>query len=126
MTKPKIVKSQDKSLGVIILDLSTLMDKAIFSNFNEMRKEAYEYIKEYREYFVKIVLKKHGVVYTNKMSKRQIRELFDEKIVGIIKDEKNNYDKIYKEGNLIGYWNRNIELTFRKGRLLCRIEYRIF
>lgn len=126
MTKPKIVKSQDKSLGVIILDLSTLMDKAMFSNFNEMRKEAYEHIKEYREYFVKIVLKKHGVVYTNKMSKRQIRELFDEKIVGIIKDEKNNYDKIYKEGNLIGYWNRNIELTFRKGRLLCRIEYRIF
>lgn len=102
------------------------MDKAMFSNFNEMRKEAYEHIKEYREYFVKIVLKKHGVIYTDKMSKRQIRELFDEKIVGIIKDEKNNYDKIYKEGNLIGYWNRNIELTFRKGRLLCRIEYRIF
>jgi hypothetical protein len=60
------------------------------------------------------------------MSKRQIRELFEEKIVGIVKDERRNYDMIYKEGNLIGYWNRNIELFFRKGKLLCRIKYRIF
>jgi hypothetical protein len=92
-----------------------------------MRKEAYEFIKVYREQFVKIVLAKHDVRYDSTMSKRQIQELFEQNIVGIIKDEEKNYDKIYKEGNLIGYWNRNIELFFsKKGRLMCRIQFKVY
>jgi hypothetical protein len=97
-----------------------------FNNFNDIRKEANMYIKEYREQFVKVVLNKHGINYNDKMSKREIREVFEEKIIGIVKDDDRNYDMIYKEGNLIGYWNREIDLFFRKGRLLCKIQYRIF
>jgi hypothetical protein len=103
------------------------MKEQTFSTFNELRKEAYEHLKEYREQFVKIVLNKHGIKYDDKMSKREIRELFEANIVGIVKHEDRNLDMIYKEGNLIGYWNRNIELRFnKKGRLICKIQYRIY
>jgi hypothetical protein len=43
-----------------------------------------------------------------------------------VKDDKRSLDMIYKEGNLIGWWNREIDLFFRKGRLMCRIDYKIF
>lgn len=102
------------------------MDKIHFDSFNELRKESYIYIKEYREQFVKIVLNKHGVKYNENLTKREKAELFDKHIVGIVKDNKRNLDMIYKEGNLIGYWNKEIELSFRRGRLFCRIEYRIY
>lgn len=97
-----------------------------FDGFNELRKETYGVLKEYRENFVKIVLNKHGVKYNESMSKRQIREVFDKHIVGIVKDDKRNLDMIYKEGNLIGTWSREVDLFFRKGKLMCKVEYRIF
>jgi hypothetical protein len=97
-----------------------------FDSFKSIRKEAYIYIKEYREHFIKIVLNKHKVPYNENLSRREVAELFDKHIVGIVKDEKRNYDMIYKEGNLIGYWNRDIELFFHKGHLMCKIYYRIF
>jgi hypothetical protein len=53
-------------------------------------------------------------------------DLFDKFIVGIVKDNNRGLDMIYKEGNLIGWWNRDIDLFFRKGRLMCRIDYKIF
>lgn len=90
-----------------------------------MRKEAYTIIKDYREYFVKIVLVKYGIPYSLRLTKRQKMEMFDRYGIEIILDEKDNCDKIYKKGKLIGYWNKNIELYFRKSRLLCKIEYRV-
>ena len=102
------------------------MDKEHFDSFNELRKESYIFLKEYRENFVKIVLNKHGVKYHEGLSRREKADLFDKFIVGIVKDSNRGLDMIYKEGNLIGWWNRDIDLFFRKGRLMCRIDYKIF
>lgn len=122
--KPKIQTKDNKSF--MILEVSKLLDKQTFDKFGDFRKELFEHIKFYREHFVKYTLKKHGVIYNDSMSKREIRELFNQYFVGIIKDEKSNIDKIYKEGNLIGYWNRNYEYTFTGGRMKVRIEFKVF
>jgi GTPase involved in cell partitioning and DNA repair len=117
----------DSRLGIFVLDVSQVLAKQKFGAFKDLRKEAYQYIKSYREQFVKLVLNKHGVKYDESMSKRQIHELFQENIIGIIKDDKKNYDKIYKEGNLIAYWNRDIELFFdKRGHLMCRVQYKVY
>jgi hypothetical protein len=120
----KIKKNSTDS--VILLDLGVLLDTQSFDSFKDIRKEAYTHIKEYREQFVKVVLTKHDIPYSLEMTKRERHALFEKHIVGIIHDEKSNYDKIYKEGNLIGYWNKDIKLRFVKGRLLARIQYKMF
>jgi hypothetical protein len=97
-----------------------------FDTFNDLRKESYSFVKEYREHFVRIVLNKHKVPYNENLSKREKAELFDKMIIGIVNDKERNLDMIYKEGNLIGYWNKDFDIFFRKGRLFCRIEYRIY
>lgn len=121
-----MVKTADKNKGLVVLDLGTLLDKMNFENFSELKKEAYKLVKDYREYFVKIVLNQRKIPYEINMSKKEKMELFEKHIVGIIKDEKRNYDKIYMEGNLIAYWNRNYELTFKNGRLLCKINFKVY
>lgn len=92
----------------------------------DLRKEAFEVIKEYREDFVDIVLRKNGIRFNDKMTARQKREILEKKLIGIVRDDRNDTDKIYREGNLIAYWSRDYKFKFKNGRLLTTIEYKIF
>lgn len=116
----------EKKVGYIILDISKILNKQTFSSMNDVRKEVFSVVKDYREEFVKMVLKKNGVRFTDKMTARQKRELLDSKFIGIIRDERNNVDRIYREGNVIAYWSRDFQFTFKNGRFLVVIEYKIF
>lgn len=116
----------DKKIGYIVLDISKILNKMTFSNMTDLKKEIFSVLKDYREEFVDMVLRKNGVVFTSKMTARQKKELLDSKFIGIIRDERNNVDRIYREGNVIAYWSRDFQYTFKNGRLLVTIEYKVF
>jgi hypothetical protein len=83
-------------------------------------------LSEHREQFIRTVLKHYGIKINDKMSKREVQETFKANVIGIVKDEEKNLDKIYKEGNLIAYWNNQPELEFKRGKLLCNIHFKIY
>lgn len=103
-----------------------MMEKQSFDNFNDLRKESYQFIKDYREQFLKIILRKYGLILNDELSKRQKNELFESHKVIIYKDKKENCDKFFINGKLIGKWNRDIELSFKKGKLMCKLTYNIY
>jgi hypothetical protein len=122
-TKKKLVGET----GKIVLDLSkTKLKKRKFKTFSDLRKDSYGILRDYREKFVKTVLEYHGITLDDNMSRREKQELLQKNLIGIIKDDKSNRDKIYKEGNLIAYWNNQPELEFKKGKLLCTCSFKIY
>ena len=99
------------------------MDRKTFSAFSDIRKESYSIIKDYRESFVKDILKKHGIVYSNDIHRRAFQELMESHKAEIYKDEKLNRDIISINGKIVAYWNRDVELVFIRGNLMCRIYH---
>jgi uncharacterized protein YdaT len=96
----------------------------MFTTFSDMRKEANEFIKDYREDFIKIVLNKNGIVYyPNEISKREFHELMEKYDTEITKNEKLNRDEVHIKGELVAYWSKDIELVFVAGNLNCKIKY---
>ncbi|HLI46795.1 MAG TPA: hypothetical protein VKU94_06340 [Geobacterales bacterium] len=98
------------------------MNKRAFKTFNDLRKESYKIIKDYREKFVKNTLEKYNINCPKDISKQEFHNLMEKHKVNIIKNEKLNRDEIIINGNLIAYWNKNIELLFINGYLYCKIN----
>jgi hypothetical protein len=99
------------------------MEKKTFSTFNDLRKESYGIIKDYREGFVRVVLKKFGIDFAPDIRKRAFNELLEEHNTTVTRNEKLNRDEIHINEKLVAYWNRDVELEFRKGSLVCKIYF---
>jgi|GraSoiStandDraft_45_1057281.scaffolds.fasta_scaffold73044_2 hypothetical protein len=99
------------------------MEKQTFDSFNDLRKESYVIIKDYRESFIKVILQKNGIIYSDDTHKRDFNALMENHKAEIIKNEKLNHDEVYINGELVAYWNRNYELLFRGGNLVCKILF---
>lgn len=123
-TKKKALIGEE---GKVVIDLSkTKLSKKKFKTFADLRKNSYTILKGYREDFVKTVLEFYGIKLDPNMSRREQQEMLQENLIGIVKDEKSNLDKIYREGNLIAYWNNQPELEFRRGKLLCTCYFKVY
>lgn len=97
------------------------MKEKTFDSFNDLRKESYHIIKEYRESFMDVVCKRFGIVRTDNMRKRDFVALLEKHNAQIVKNEGNNHDELVINNEVVAYWNRNYKLKFDKGNLLCDI-----
>lgn len=108
-----------------MLNLSQVMKEKHFDSFNDLRKESYHIIKEYRESFMLIACKKFGIIFSPDTHKRDFNELMEKHNAEIIKNEKLNHDELIINGEVVAYWSRNYDLFFKNGNLMCKIYFYI-
>lgn len=101
------------------------MKEKSFDSFNDLRKESYHIIKEYRESFMRIACKKFGIIYSDDTHKRDFNALMEQHNAKMVKNEELNHDELIINDEVVAYWNRNYELFFRKGNLMVKIYFHI-
>ena len=115
-----------KGRTMILLDLTKELDGESFSSFKKMRIEANKVITGHRENFIEVVLRRKGVPYKASMTKREKAGLFERCIIGVVKDNDKNYDRVYVEGSMVAYWSNDYKIEFKGGRMICKLYFKMF